>query len=186
MWPIKWSFQIKRLFQGSLASYNIRSIKWEHFLSDFFSIKIKVDLEGGFSPHLSAYISSSMKWKRVLIIQMSWLKVTGNFCPLPCACPGWLGVLWAEQSWARGTGSSLQGLSGSLASPQENDIPCPIIFLFFLLLSEAAILNLFDVIAHQWPITFSSGGCFPGLVVSNPAAFSAMAQKMVSFQASSV
>lgn len=56
--------QIKRLFQGSLAGCNIRSIRWEHFLSDLFQLKYKVDLEGGFSPHLSAYISSSMKWKR--------------------------------------------------------------------------------------------------------------------------
>ena len=84
--------------------------------------------------------------------------------------PGQSGVETGVQATA------FRGLSGSLASPQENDTPCPIVFLFFLLLSEAAILNLFDVIAHQWPITFSSGGCFPGLVVSNPAAFSAVAQ----------
>ena len=99
-----------------------------------------------------------------------------EFLPLALCVPGVAQSSLGRAELRQGYRQQPSGLSGSLASPQENDTPCPIVFLFFLLLSEAAILNLFDVIAHQWPITFSSGGCFPGLVVSNPAAFSAVAQ----------
>lgn len=87
----------------------------------------------------------------VLIIETKGLKFTGRVCPLPLVALSFLG---RTEDGGSVTGGGTSGGPRSLAFLLENDTPWLIVFIFFLLPSEAAILNPPRVIARWWPITF--------------------------------